>query len=307
VPLQTKPLTGLVAAAGVRWMLVAAPSELFGVKWIPPLVDKAVSGARFDRFAQATGVDLRALPEAVVLASAPSEPGAADDDVMFYLARHAGDAQAIERAFRARLSGSEKRAVERPDLVRVSGKIGRETHAAVFLGSDVAGFQEGGSASRGPARVAALLAEGKLKHAHSAFANEPLKTLAAKLGAAPFQALAPGPFEGDVARGLRGLLRAATAVGASARPGPRETFLVTAAVTGDFTTSAAPASAELLAAWNDLAASRLGHTLGLDTPVTAPVVSAAPDALLLAVELSARSLAEGLAVLTATRVQDIFR
>lgn len=320
-PLATAPLAGLVASAGLRWVLLAAPRELYGVAWIPPLVDLAVSGARFDRFAQGTGIDLRTLPEAVVASSAPagspasgaasgaavSGAAAASEDVVFYLARHTGDASLIERALRARFTSSEKRAVDRPDLVRVSGKIGTETHAAVFLGRDVAGFQEGGSVGRGPARVAALFAEGKLKQALPALGAEPLRSLAARLGAAPLAAFAPGPFDGDVAKGLRGLLGAATGVGAVLRPSVRQGFLVTVAVAGDFTTSGEPAKKELLAAWTELAASGLGHMLGLDAPVTAPVTVAAPDAVMLSVELSGRALAEGLAKATASRVEDIFR
>lgn len=304
-PLRTAPLSDLVAAAGVRWVLLAAPRDLLGVPWIPPLVDIAVSGARFDRFARSTGVDIRTLPEAIVTAIAPA--GDQADDVMFYLARHTGDPAFIERSFRARLTGAEKRSVDRPDLVRVSGDIGRAPHAAVLLGNDVAGFQEGGSMSRGPVRVAALFAENKLRSAHPVLAVEPLRSLAARLGAAPLAAFAPGPFEGDVARGLRGLLGAATAVGAVLRPTERQGFAVTLAVAGDFSASAGAAGAELLAAWNELAASRLGHLLALDAPVVAPSVTVAPDAVTLSVEISGRGLAEGLAKATATRVEDIFR
>jgi hypothetical protein len=293
-PLRTAPLVDLVAAAGVRWVVLASPRDLLGVPWVPPLVDIAVSGARFDRFAQATGIDLRAVPEAVVTATAPAGDAAAD--VMFYLARHGGDAAFIERSFRARLTSAEKRSVDRPDLVRVSGKVGRDVHAAVLIGKDVAGFQEGGSTSRGPARVAALFAENKLRSAHPVLAVEPIRSLSARLGAAPLSAFAPGPFEGDVARGLRGLLGAATAVGA-----------VTLAVAGDFSASSAPAAAELLAAWNELATSSLGHLLALDAPASAATVATAPDLLALSVEIQGRSLAEGLAKATATRVEDIFR
>ena len=325
-PLATSPLATLVAAAGVRWMLVAAPKDLLGVPWVPPLIDVAVSGARFERFAKTTGIDLRTLPEAVVAACAPSSAGGAapsaggapssagaappaieDEDVMFYLARHTGDAQAIERSYRARFTSAEKRSVERPDLIRMSGKVGQRQGAAVFLGRDVAGFQDGGSASRGPARVAALFAEGKLKHARSALAAEPLRSLALRLGPGPLAAYAPGPFDGELGRGLRGLLGAATAIGAVLGTTERQSFLVRAAVTGDFSTSAAPASDELLAAWKDLAGSRLGHMLGLDKPLSAPVTQGAPDVVMLAVELSGRALSEGLAAATASRVEDIFR
>lgn len=304
-PLQLEPLASLIAAAGVRWVLFASPRELLGVPWIRRLVDVAVSGARFDRFAKTTGIDLRVLGDAIVVSHAPAAASAGD--VIFYLTHHGGDAQVIERSFRKRFTSGEKRAVDRPDLVRVSGKVGNASEAAVFLGPDVAGFQDGGSMSRGPARIAALFAEGKLRRAHSVLAGEPLRSLAARLGAAPLAAYAPGPFEGELARGLRGLLGAATALGAVARPSAREGFLLTVAVTGDFTTSGPAASAELLAAWNELAASRFGHLLGLDAPVDPPAVTHASEVITLAVELSAKTLAEGLAQATATRVEDIFK
>ncbi|MEZ4295188.1 MAG: hypothetical protein R3B70_09455 [Polyangiaceae bacterium] len=301
--LHTSPLADLVAAGGLRWILLAAPRELLSVPWIPPLVDLAVSGARFDRFAKVTGIDLRAIPEAIVT----STTSKSDDEVLFYLARHTGDPAFIERSFRARLTSEEKRSVDRPDLIRVSGKVGRAPNAAVFIGPDIAGFQEAGSMSRGPARVAALFAEQKLKSAHTALAVDPIRSLAAKLGPAPRSAFAPGPFEGDLARGLRGLLGAATGIGGVLRPSVRQGFFVTLAVSGDFATSSGPAGSELMAAWNDLAQSRLGHVLGLDAPLTAPSIALAPDAVGLSVELSGRALADGLARLTATRVEDIFR
>jgi hypothetical protein len=177
----------------------------------------------------------------------------------------------------------------------------------VLIGRDVAGFQEGGSMSRGPARIAALFAENKLKSAHTVLTVEPIRSLAARLGPAPLAAVAPGPFEGEVARGLRGLLGAATAIGGVMRPSERQGFALTIGVAGDFTGSAAAASGELLAAWNELASSPLGHLLGLDSPLAAPAVTSAPEVLLLSVELSGRALAEGLAKATATRVEDIFK
>lgn len=304
-PLKTAFLSDLIAVAGVRWILFAAPQDLLSVPWILPLVDRAVSGARFDRFARATGIDLRAIPEAVVTATA--DPDGKPDDVLFYLARHTGDPTVIERSFRARLTSAEKRSVDRPDLVRISGKVGLSSQAAVLLGKDVAGFQEGGNLSRGPARVAALFAENKLKSAHTVLAVEPLHSLSVRLGAAPLAALAPGPFEGEVARGLRGLLGAATAIGAALRPTPRQGFAVVLTVTGDFSTSAQAAGEELLAAWKELSTSRLGHLLALDEPLVGPAVTTEPNALVLTLELNGAALADGLAKATASRVEDIFK
>ncbi|MBK8259552.1 MAG: hypothetical protein IPK82_43715 [Polyangiaceae bacterium] len=304
-PLKSAPLAELIASASLKWALLVAPRDLYNVPWIPPLVDLAVSGARFDRFASTTGIDLRTVPEAVITASASDKDQAGD--VFFYLARHKGDASLIERAFRARLSSNEKRSVDRPDLVRVSGKIGLVPNAAVLIGPDVAGFQEGGSSSRGPSRIAGLFAEGKLKSVHTLFASPHLRSLAAALGAAPLSAFAPGPFEGDLARGLRGLLGAATAVGAVVRPTERRGLAVTLAVGGDFSTSAGAAAAELTAAWNELAQSRLGHLLTLDAPLAPASVTATAEMLFLTVELSGQGVADGLSRATATKVSDIFK
>ena len=49
----------------------------------------------------------------------------------------------------------------------------------------------------------------KLKKSPTVMSDDPLKALAARLGPAPFRAFAVGPFEGELARGARGLLAGA--------------------------------------------------------------------------------------------------
>lgn len=323
-PIEVPSLTGLLPLAGLRWLVVARPRDITSIPWLIPAIGKVVPEKRLDRFAAATAIDLRQLPEAAVASYA--EPaaraeggaeagadaqhpnhGARPGESTFYLVRHTGDPATIERAFRARLTAGEQRVVERPDLVRVSGTAGTSQLALVLLGRDVAGFQVGGNLQRGPARIAALYATGKLHRAPTALARDPLRALDRRFGSAPARAFALGPFEGELARGARGLLAGATALGAAARPSAREGIALALAVAGDFATSGPKASEELLDAWNDLAFGSFGHLLGLDQPVERPLATHAPDAVAVAVELRPETLASGLAAATSERVEEIFR
>ncbi|MDI1428152.1 hypothetical protein [Polyangium sorediatum] len=301
-PLAVPSLDGLLPLAGLRWVVLVHPHEITSIPWLVPFVGAVISEARFDRFAKGTAVDLRRTPEAVVASYTTNE-----GDATVELLRHTSDPRAVERAFRDRLSTDTTRAVDRHDLVRVSGKIGRGAHAFAAIGSDVVCFQQAGSIPRGPCRIAALFARGALSRATRAFADPSLRALAERLGPAPARAFALGPFEGELARGARGLLAAATAIGAAARPSAREGILLSIAVAGDFSRTGEAASEELAASWKDLAQGSFGHLLGLDAPVTAPLPTHAPDAVAIAVELDPKKLAKGLADATSNEIDQIMR
>lgn len=298
-PLKTVPLSELIALAGLRWVILVEPRAIASTAWLIPSIGKLVPEDNFSSFAARTGLDLRQLPEAAIASY--------DADTSLYLARHTGDPAAVERWFRSRLTSGERRAIDRPDIVRITGKIGLTPHALALLGRSAVAYQEGGSLTKGPARVAALFAEGKLKRSPSVLSAEPLKSLAARFGSAPARAFARGPFEGELARGARGLLAGATAIGAAARPSAREGIALAIAVAGDFAASGPPAADELLAAWNELAASSFGHLLGLDQPVQAPLSTHSPDAVAVVVELDPKKLASGLAAATGSRIDEIIR
>ncbi len=315
-------LTDLLPLAGLRWLVISRPREIAAVPWLIPAIGRVVPERRLDLFAAATALDLRQSPEAAIAsydeaaargegaADGEADPGAAPTaagSATFYLVRHAADPLTIERAFRARLTSGEQRIVERPDLVRVSGATASAQRAIVVLGRDVVGFQEGGNLDRGPARIAALYAKGKLKRSATALARDPLRALDARFGSAPARAFAVGPFEGELARGARGLLAGATAIGASARPSAREKIALAIAVAGDFGATGPKASDELLRAWNELAEGSFGHLLGLDRPIDRPLATHGPGAVAIAVELDPDKLAGGLAAATADRVEELMR
>jgi hypothetical protein len=304
-PLHTGDLARLLTLARLRWIVLSEPRAIAAVPWLIPPIATVVPEDNLNRFASNTGIDLRQIPEAIVAAYA-GEVGH-DGETTFYLCRHNGDPSVIERSFRARLVASEHRTVERADVIRVSGKIGTTSSVMVLLGRDVVGFQSGGSPSRGPARIAALYATDKLKKAPTVLSEDPLKALTARLGPAPVRAMSLGPFEGELARGARGLLAGATAIGAAARPSAREGILVVIAVMGDFSKSGEAASRELVASWNDLANGSFGRLLGLDQPIERPLATHANEAVAVAVEIHPQKLARGLASATSSRIQEIMR
>lgn len=301
-PLRVPELTGLLALAHLRWLVLARPREIAEIPFLIPPIARLVPEDNLSRFTAHVGFDLRQITEAAV-ASYAGDGG----EATLYLVRHNADPVAIERLFRARLTSGELRAVDRPDVVRVSGKIGPIPAALVVLGADVAAFQLGGSASRGPARIASLYALDKLKKSPTALAEDPLRALQRRLGPAPFRAFAPGPFDGELARGARGLLAGATAVGAAVRPSAREALLVAVAVAGDFTRSGEPASRQLVTAWGELAGGSFGRLLGLDEPIQPPLPTHGPDAVAIAIEIDPHKLASGLAAATSARIEEIMR
>lgn len=314
-PLSIGPLATLLPLAGLEWLVEARLREIASIPWLIPAIGRVVPERRLDVFAKATGIDLRQAPEGLVASYAPRGAAAdaeGDGDAggrrsTIYLVRHGGDPLAIERAFRARLTSGEHRVAERADLVRVSGAVGPSEQALVVLGRDVVGFQMGGDLARGPARVASLYALGKLKRSPTALGLDPLRALNQRFGGAPARAFALGPFEGELARGARGLLAGATAIGAAARPSAREKVALAIAVAGDFTATGPKASDELLRSWLELAEGSFGHLLGLDRPIDKPLATHGANAVAVAVELDPDKLASGLAAATGDRVEEMMR
>jgi hypothetical protein len=303
-PLQIPDLSRILPLAHLRWVIFAKPRDIAAIPWLIPPIAVVAPEENLSRFGAAAGFDLRQVAEAAVASYAGEGEGG---DAMLYAVRHNGDPVTVERLFRARLTTGEHRALDRPDLVRLGGKIGRTPATLAILGRDVAAFQFGGSAARGPARIAALYAADKLKKSPTVLSEDPVRALDLRLGPAPFRAFAVGPFEGELARGARGLLAGATAIGGTIRPSAREGLLVVVAVAGDFSRSGEPASRELATAWGELATGSFGRLMGLDQPVEPPLATHADDAVAVAVEIDPGRLAKGIAAATSARIEEIMR
>jgi hypothetical protein len=302
--LRIEPLTDLVPAAGLVWLLDLRPHELLMNGAVPAAVAEVLPEDRFQAFAlRHGGIDPRTAKELIV-ASYPQ--------ATLTMAQVRFDLAHVEAAFAARALSVEGRAVE-GGVVRTWGTFTPGQDATreqlAMLGRDAVMLERG---HLGPLRAALAFAEGKLHRSLPALRSEPLMSAAALLGNAPARAFAPGPFEGEWASGLGGLLRASTAAAvgmwpreASANGTPSLFFrFVLLGAWGDD----APAAAERLrAAFDLLANDPLGKLMGVDHPVEGPRAAGGPDALTLEVSLDAVSLARGLHSATAGTVADIMR
>lgn len=293
-PLRVLPLTGLVPSAGLRWLVIVRPAELFGAPDLIAPLARLVPNGGLDLFRETTGVELRTMPSALV---------AGFDRSTLYLGAATFDPTVVETKFRERLLESGPRLAPRPDLVRLAGRIGSSLDTLLLLGRDAVAVAVGDSL---PVRAVEAYTLGRLR-APPALAAPPLAGVAARLGDAPVLAFAPGPFEGEWAEGVRGLLHAATAVGLAIRLTPRAGLHLTAVVAGDFARDPTRAGDLLLAAFRDLAESPLGRLAALDTPRTPPTVTPAEGALVLEVELEALPLLRGIEDAVSSQAREIFR
>lgn len=303
-PLLLDPLVGIVAAAGLQWLIEARPRQLLVSPALVPAVALLFPPARFSAFAvRYGGVDLREVTELAVA----SYPGA-----MLALARLPVEPARVEAAFRARARTVDER-VESHGVTRLSGTVGRngtDSEQLAVFGREAVGLEHGRA---GPLRAAVYFAERRLARAQPALAAAPLADAARMLGSAPLRAFAPGPFEGTWARGLGGLLRATTALAAGAWPtatgdaggGAAGRLRFTAVLTGAWDSDAEAAGERLRGAFDALAADPLGRLSGLDRPLAGPQITAEPGALRLDVTLDAMALARGLYDVTGATVDEV--
>jgi hypothetical protein len=309
-PLHLAPLADLAQAAQLVWLVELAPRAIAQDPSLIEPVNLLVTEPRFQRFAAMNGgVDLRSLEE-IVVGGYP--------DATLALGRGLFDPGRVERAFADRAASVEGRAVDRSwGVTRVWGAVGGRREQLALFGRRGVGLERRGEsgtvdASRpGPLRVAELFAEGRLRRAVPALRAEPLARAAEVVGGGPARLFAPGPFEGEVGKGLGGLLRAATALAVAARPSAglagQARVDVRVAVLGSWGDDAPAASARLAAAFNVLAEDPLGHLCGLDRPLAGPRVGAQPDALTLDAAFDFGIVARGLRDATSARLDEILQ
>jgi hypothetical protein len=293
-PLKVDPVIDLVPAAGLLWMVEARPREILKDATLGPAVATIIPGWRFDVFAQHHGgIDLRAAEELVI---------GAYPQATLALARVGFDPARVTAAFGTRVLRVEGRAVERGGVTRIWGSISGGREQVALLARDAVVFERG---QLGPLQAAVYFAQGRLKRSLPVLRAEPLVTAAALAGDAPLRMFAPGPFQGDWARGLAGLLRATTAVAASLRPMPNGAIGLRVLLMGGWGEDASAAAERLRSAYGILAEDPLGQLTGMDRPVDGPSVSADAAALTLEVTLEAAVLGRGLHVATGASLEEI--
>jgi hypothetical protein len=304
VPLHLSPACDLAPSAGLEWLVDARPREIAEIPDLIPAVSTVIPEARFRAFAEGHGgVDLRGMKELCV---------ARYRDAQLVVARGPLDPARVERAFADRVTRAPSRAIDvpNPPVVRLGGEIAGAPERLVLFGREALALETGAPGAPPGidgrvARIAEAFALGKLHRAAPALRGAALAKAAAVLGDAPLRAFAPGPFEGETARGLGGLLRAATAVAASARfAGPPARIALRLVLTGAWQKDG-PAAERLAAAAHVIAESALGHLLGVNEPLATPVVRATEDALVLDAVVDGNALARGLHDALDAEVSDI--
>ncbi len=271
-PRPGEAATDLAAAAGLVWMVDLRLRELFASTDLIPAIGVLFPEARLDHFAATNGgVDLRQLTELCV---------ATYPETTLVVARGLFDDARLEKAFTDRLEQVDGRAEDQAKLTdgratapitRIWGSARKAREQIAIVSPEAFAFERG---RFGPLKAAELFAEGKLKRAKPVLRTSPLDRVLELLGgvaAAPILAVAPGPFTGDQAKGVGGLLAAAFAVGVAARPGPGEAgkgrLDVKVVVTGAWGASGADAAVRRASEFDRLAQDALGRLCGLDRPI----------------------------------------
>ena len=118
----------------------------------------------------------------------------------------------------------------------------------------------------------------------------------------------PGPFEGESAKGLAGLLRGATAVAIAVRPydgGAVAALDVTISLFGAWNDDAPQAGQRFAAAVENIARSDLGRLCGCNEPIRGPELFTNPTILTVSARIDARKLASGARSATTGQVKEI--
>ena len=286
VPLHLDSACELAPAAGAQWVVDAKPRAIAEIADLIPAIALVVPEARFATFAATHGgIDVRQITDLCITKYR---------DSVLTVARSPLDPVRVEKEFAERVThpGGRSLDVMNPPVVRVWGEVNGEAQQLVLFAREAVALEQG---RPGPAKAAESFALGKLRRAAPVLRGAALGAAVRMLGDAPVRAFAAGPFEGELAQGLGGLMRASTAVGVSARfVGAPARVAVRIVLTGAWG-EAAPAAAErLAAAVHVVSESPFGRLLGLNHPLEGPHARGEDGALVVEATLDATTVSRGL-------------
>jgi hypothetical protein len=314
-PLSLSPVVDLAPAAAVVTLVVARPKELYADATMLPALGLALPDDEVASFASRHGgVDPRQLDEIVV----GTYPHAT-----LVLAHGVVDPARVEASFAQHSLGIDGRAIDHAGgplttITRAWGDVPNgagptEHEQMVTFGHEALALEiddqapVDGKPMVGPARAAELFALRKLAKAKPALAAPPLTSAAKVLGDAPIRVLFPGPFEGQWATALGGLLRAATAVGVAATPDGAGSLRIRVAVLGGFGDKGPQAAEKLGAAVDMVASSSLGRLAGLDHPTGAFHAEGTAESATLEGRVDALAMARGIRAATSAQISEMMK
>jgi hypothetical protein len=286
------PLTDFVPAAGLRWLVVGAPSYFAQHPALESLRDHWLTTARFRAFADATGIDLVRTERALV---------AGFDLATLYMVDGSAWLGAPEDSFSERLAGSATVHRPHPYIWRITGLSGSTPETLLRVDHDLLAVAVGDPT---PARVVELRARKRLHSVAPALRGAALSTLPDEfLRDGPLELYALGPFQGEWLASGRGLLGAVQALGARIDL-EAERLGLRVALSGFWDASSDRDG--LVALWHAVATSSVGAALGFDQPLVAPSFDVSEHVLVFGVTLSVPRLLAGLEPLLSGEVDRLF-
>ncbi|MEO6599405.1 MAG: hypothetical protein ABIQ16_05995, partial [Polyangiaceae bacterium] len=260
-----------MSAAGLRWLVLVKPKQLFAEPELALAIEQIVPARRFDAFTEASGVDLRAVPEAAIAGWAYST---------LYLAELPNGVAALARArFTERLLSGALTKHAHPGLYRITGVVGQTPETLVTVDERLLAMAVGDPLQ---AKVAEAYAEQRLKNSPTALRGAALSSLPDLAAINPAVLYAGGPFANEWRHAANGLLEATVALGIAVRPIGNGKVATTICLSGEWQSAAGDAANRLSAAWASFARSSAGHLFDLNETAE---VTATPELLTLSVEL----------------------
>ena len=287
--LHLDPLSDLVPAGGLDTLVQVRWGQV--LRALDTQLQPLLSPAGLDALGEYLGFELRLIEELVVATFGPTT---------LYLLRAPHDPEKVERLFRGRLSGEQKRSNDGPGVARVTGRIGVTPRGLATLLPDVLAYEVGPT---GPLRAVVAFAQEKLKKARPALVAEPLAEVAERLGDAPIRAFFPTPAASW--QGAHGLLPRASG-GAFALSLQGTDLALRAVLLGEWGDPPEEALRRLELTRKDLTGSALGHLLGLEEPVEAYRQEGDARLLSLSAVLSTERLVRGLRDITRASLDELF-
>lgn len=279
-PLHRGPLTDFISSAGLRWLLVIKPQRVLSDPDLRQAISHIIPPPRFDAFAEASGVDLRLLPEAAI---------AGFPYATLYLAELSSESAALARTrFAERLLEGAVSKQPQPGLTRITGVIGQTPETLLTVDDRVLAISVGDPV---PAKVAEAYARERLTHSPPALRGAALSALPELASSNVAVLFAPGPFSGDWQRGAGGLLQSTTSLAIAVEGAKNGKLATTIYLAGEWQESAGDAARRLGEAWTTFARSSAGRLFELDESAE---ISASPELLRLHIDIDIAALVRGL-------------
>ena len=291
--LHRGPPEDFVSAAGLRWLVLIKPSQIFAHPELTRAIEQIAPRARFDAFAGASGVDLHAVPAAAIAGWPYST---------LYLAELPSGVAALARArFSERLLSGALTKQARPGLFRITGVIGQTPETLITVEERLLAIAVGDPVE---AKVVEAYAEERLKNSPRALRGAALSSLPALAANDVVAFYAPGPFADEWQGAANGLLHSSIALSVAVQLASDHKVATTICLAGAWESSADDAANRLSGAWTTFAHSSAGRLFELNDEA---VVRATPELLTLHVELDLEGLVRGLKASVLGDLSDILR